>query len=151
MDSPYYNFDILEDAQRFNFDSVGTNGIIPKTIIYSKTSIQDYYNLALGDIQPDGTIDVFAKSNNNDLEKILATVIQSLLVFLAYYPKAKVFFTGSTTARTRLYQIVLSKEIAKVVNQFTIWGLHNDYLEPFEPNKTYEGFVISKKKSNIES
>lgn len=149
MDSPFYNFEVLEDAYRFTFNSVGKNGIIPKIIIYSKTDLPDYYNLALGDIKPDGSLDVLSKSNNGDMEKILSTVIQTLLVFLAYHPKANVFFAGSTPIRTRLYQIVLNKEIDKVDNTLKVLGLYNDDLEPFEPNKNYEGFVVSKKKTNI--
>lgn len=149
MDSPFYNFEVLEDAYRFTFNSVGRNGVIPKIIIYSKTDLPDYYNLALGDVRTDGTLDVFSKSNNGDMEKILATVIQTLMVFLAYHPEANVFFAGSTTTRTRLYQIVLNKEIDKVDSMLIVLGLYDDYLEPFEPNKNYEGFVVSKKKSNI--
>ena len=113
MDSPFYNFDVLEDAYRFTFNSVGPNGVIPKIIIYSKTDLPDYYNLALGDVRPDGTLDVFSKSNNGDMEKILATVIQTLMVFLAYHSEANVFFAGSTPTRTRLYQIVRTAEAVK--------------------------------------
>lgn len=149
MDSPFYNFEVLEDAYRFNFNSVGPKGIIPKTIIYSHTDLPNYYNLALGDVKPDGSLDVFSKSNNDDMEKILATVIQTLMVFLAYHPEGNVFFTGSTPTRTRLYQIVLNKEIDKVDSTLKVLGLYEDNLEPFEPNKNYEGFVVSKKKSNI--
>ena len=149
MDSPFYSFEVLEDAYRFTFNSVGQNGVIPKIIIYSKTDLPDYYNLALGDVRTDGTVDVFSKSNNGDMEKILATVIQTLMVFLAYHPEANVFFAGSTPTRTRLYQIVLNKEIDKVDSTLKVLGLYEDYLEPFEPNKNYEGFVVSKKKSNI--
>lgn len=105
--------------------------------------------MALGDIKPDGSLDVLSKSNNGDMEKILSTVIQTLMVFLAYQPEANVFFAGSTPTRTRLYQIVLNKEIDKVYSTLKVLGLYEDDLEPFEPNKNYEGFVVSKKKSNI--
>ena len=79
MDSPFYNFEVLEDAYRFTFKSVGRKGVIPKIIVYSKTDLPDYYNLALGDIKPDGSLDVLSKSNNGDMEKILSTVIQTLM------------------------------------------------------------------------
>ncbi len=146
MDKPFYEFEILNDAFRFDFFSIGIEKKIPKTIVYQKTTLPNYYNLTLADILPDATLDVFSKSNNGDMEKILATVIQTVIVFLAYHPNANIFFTGSTPGRTRLYQIVLSKEIAKAIISFDILGLFNDKLEQFETNKTYEGFVISKKK-----
>ncbi len=44
MDNPFYKFEILEDAYRFTFNSVGGNGVIPKVIIYSKTDLPDYYH-----------------------------------------------------------------------------------------------------------
>lgn len=145
MDSPFYEFEILEEAISYRFESVGPNGKISKNILYSSTSIPDFYNLALGDVRIDGSLDIFSKTNNGDLEKIMATVIQTMLIFLNRYPNAKVFFTGSTPARTRLYQIVLAKEITKVTDFLTVLGLYDESLEPFEANKTYEAFVISKK------
>ncbi|MCU0327134.1 MAG: hypothetical protein MUF45_18190 [Spirosomaceae bacterium] len=128
MDSPFYKFEILADAHKFNFESIGINGSVLKSVIYSETNIPEYYNLALGDIRPDGSIDVFSRSNNGDLEKILATVIQTLLVFFSYYPNAKVVFTGSTQPRTRLYQIVLSKELKNITSLFTVLGLYDGFL-----------------------
>ncbi|MFN3850272.1 MAG: DUF6934 family protein [Spirosomataceae bacterium] len=145
MDKPFYDFKILDEAFRFDFISSSNIREIPKTILYQKTTIANFYNLVLADIQPDGSLDVFSESNNGDMEMILATVVQTMLVFTAYYPKASIVFTGSTPSRTRLYQIVLSKEIDKSKATFEILGLKDDKLSPFEKNQTYEGFVISKK------
>ena len=46
-------------------------------------------------------------------------------------------------------QLVNYKEIEKIDSTLIVLGLYEDYLEPFEPNKNYEGFVVSKKKFNI--
>ena len=92
----------------------------------------------------DGKIDVLSKSNNGDLDKILATVIQTILAFLAFYPTKKVVFTGSTPFLTRLYQILLSKEFDKVKEILDIMGITDDKLERFQRNQTYIGFVKSK-------
>ncbi len=148
MDKPFYDFEIVGDAFRFHFKSIGAK-IIPKIIIYQETDMPNYYNLVLADVLPDGSFDIYVKSNNGDMEKILATVVQTLMVFLAYHPKANICFSGSSETRTRLYQIVLAKEIEKVNPILDILGFRNNRLEAFETNKNYEGFVVSKKKSNI--
>ncbi len=93
MDKPFYEFEIIGDAFRFHFNSVGTK-IISKIIIYQVTDMPNYYNLVLADVQPDGSFDIYVKSNNGDMEKILATVIQTLMVFLAYHPKSKCLLFG---------------------------------------------------------
>lgn len=144
MDKPFYEFTILEDAFRFEFMSVGKRKI-QKVVIFQKTSLPNYYNLVLTDLLPDKTIDVLNESNNGDLEKIMATIIQTVFAFLAYHPEYYVMFAGSTPARTRLYNIILSKEIEKI-KDFEILGLKNSNLIPFVRNEIHEGFVIYKKK-----
>jgi hypothetical protein len=145
MNQPYYNFEIFEDAFRFEFESTSSEKTITKAILFQKTNLLEYYNLTLADIQPDGSNDIFSKSNNGDLEKILSTVIQTILVFLVYYPFAKVVFTGSTPSRTRLYQIVLSKELDDVKEKFEVIGFTEEKIETFQRNQSYLGFIISNK------
>lgn len=145
MDKPFYEFQVFDDAFRFEFKSISSEKVIQKAILFQKTNMIDYYNLTLADILADGSTDVLSKSNNGDLEKILATVIQTILAFLAFYPTKKVVFTGSTPSRTRLYQIVLSKELDKVKEKLDILGITDDKLELFQRNQSYIGFVISKK------
>lgn len=113
--------------------------------MFQETNLTDYYNLTLADILDDGSIDVLSKSNNGNLDKILATVIQTILAFLAFYPTKKVVFTGSTPFLTRLYQIVLSKEFDKVKEILDIMGITDNKLEHFQRNQSYIGFVRSKK------
>ena len=79
------------------------------------------------------------------MEKVLATVIQTIQTFLGHYPHAKIAFSGSTPKRTHLYSIILNKEIEKVQSNLKILGLNDEGLVPFERNQKYEGFVILKK------
>jgi hypothetical protein len=145
MNQPYYDFQIFEDAFRFEFESTSSEKTITKAILFQRTNLPNYYNLTLADILPDGSNDIFSKSNNGDLEKILSTVIQTILVFLAYHPPAKVVFTGSTPSRTRLYQIVLSKELDNVNEKLEVVGFTDEKIEPFQRNQSYLGFIISNK------
>jgi hypothetical protein len=144
MDKPFYEFTILDDAFRFEFKSIGRKNI-EKAIIIQNTDVPNYYSLLLTDIQIDDSIDVLIESKNGDMEKIMATVIQTILVFLAYHPNAYIAFIGSTASRTRLYNIILSKELEnfKTIN---IYGLYENKFVPFVRNQLFEGFVISNKK-----
>ncbi len=144
MDKPFYEFIILDEAYRFEFVSSGKRDI-EKVIIFESTNLPGYFNLVLSDLLPNGTINVLNESKNGDMEKIMATVIQTVLAFLSFHPDNKVFFSGSTLSRTRLYNIIISKEL-KNIKDIEILGLKNDELLPFEWNENYEGFVIYKKK-----
>lgn len=144
MDKSFYDFRILNDAFRYEFVSVGLR-TIPKVIIYQETDITDFYNLVLADILEDGTIETDIESKNGDLEKIIATVFQATITFFSYYPDAKIAFTGSDSKRTRLYQIILTREFDRIKHLFAIFGLNDEGLVPFEPNQRYDGFVVNKK------
>lgn len=145
MDKPFYEFIILEDAYRYEFTSIGEKEI-RKVIVYQQTDLPDFFSLTLADVLPDGSLDVFVESKNGDMEKILATVIQTMLAFLFHNPEAKIAFSGSTAHRTRLYNIILTKEMEKVAPILTILGLSEKGLVPFERNQKYDGFVICKRK-----
>jgi len=54
-------------------------------------------------LTPDGSIDDTVKSNNGDILKVLATVVQIARIFISQFPNAEIFFIGSTDERTRLY------------------------------------------------
>ncbi len=76
------------------------------------------------------------------MESVLATVIQAIQVFLAFRPKAKVLFMGSTKTRNRLYRAVISKSYQQTERIYEIHGINNWENEPFEKNKDYEAFLI---------
>nr|WP_157963329.1 hypothetical protein [Algoriphagus litoralis] len=62
-----------------------------------------------------------------------------------------VFFTGSTTERTRLYRMALSLNFDELRNDFEIFGVNftenQSTVEPFEKGKQYDGFIIKRKVS----
>jgi hypothetical protein len=80
MTQPFYELTILDNAHTFNFESVGLK-TIPKKILYQKTNRNPFYNLALIDVLDDGTFDDKIESKNGDMEKIMATVAQTLPLF----------------------------------------------------------------------
>jgi hypothetical protein len=144
MNQPFYEFTILDEALRYDFLSEGKN-TIRKAIVYYATDMPDTYHLLMGDILESGKVDVYAISDNGDMEKVLATVVQSLFVFFGKHPQSFVIFSGSTLVRTRLYQIALARELSAVSERFEIKGFDGIYFEPFQRNKSYEGFGVSLK------
>lgn len=86
-------------------------------------------------------------TDNGDMEKVLATVAQTVLLFFQHYPNTIIEVTGSTIGRTRLYQILISKYIEELTRYVNIYGLssENDQLEFFSPYKKYSRFFAMSK------
>ena len=147
MNQPSYAFDQDEAALRFDFESVSDQRVIHKRIEYSVTTVPDLYNLALGDVLPNGVLDDTMRSNNDDRDKVMATVVQTLLVFLRQYPDRYVIFSGSTESRTRLYRVIISRELDNALELFDIYGVIPDGgFELFQADSQYIAFLITGKK-----
>lgn len=146
MEQPKYHLKAEQDLTIFEFVSEGPNGSIPKLIEFTETNLKDFYNLAFGDKDENtGKFDDRAVTNNNDTEKVLATVVSAVLAFTDKHPDAWVYATGSTIARTRLYRMGINKYFAEVESEFHIFGeLKNDWL-PFEKGRNFEGYVVKRK------
>ena len=131
----------------FTFISKGPKGHILKKVRYTKVKgFKNLYNLAFGDAKNNtGGIDDLVVTDNQDREKVLATVAQTVIVFTNCYPKANVFFRGSTNARTRLYQMAITKYFEELSENFDILGLTDYGWLPFEKNTTYIAFLINRK------
>src|SRR5690349_8774048 len=99
----------FDDFKRFEFESVGPKGRIKKVVEFQQRD-DHTYNLAIGDWNEVwGKTDFESRNNNNDRDKVLATIASAVFEFMLVYPKATVFAKGSTEARTRLYQIGINK------------------------------------------
>lgn len=149
MKKPEYRYTTGTNRYVYKFTSVGPRGDIKKIVIYSKTQSENIYNLAFGNyIKCDDDLDDLSVSNNHDTQKILATVASTLLHFMRNHPKAWVAAEGSTKARTRLYQIGISQNLADMPDEFVIFGYDNLIgWEPFTKNKKYTRFLITRKQN----
>jgi len=81
------------------------------------------FNLALGDMLPDGRVDDSAISRNGDLGKIINTVIHIATDFLNNNPQAIVFITSASETRLRLYHRILSRYYPEFKLNFEITKL----------------------------
>jgi hypothetical protein len=127
-----YKYDRTQ-AFRYTFISTGKRRI-QKEVVFTPTIIQNVFNMGFGDVLPDGSIDDKANSNNGDIRRILATLVQILIDFTSGFPEVK----------SSNYYAVFSKEF--VINALIQHG--SKYVErPFAPTSTQPiiGFFIRKK------
>ena len=134
------------NAMTYEFSSIRPKGKIDKVVIYSEID-DNVYNLGFGDKNIDtGDIDDLVITNNEDSQKVLATVASTVYVFLSKYPEALIIATGSTKARTRLYQMGISKYLDEITADFNVFGEKDGKLHPFEKNIGYDAFLIMRKR-----
>ncbi len=130
----------------FEFISEGPKGLIRKIIQFQETNRLNVYNLAFGDKNSEtGEIEDLVVSNNADSEKVLATVVAALYAFFDKHPDAFVYVTGSTSARTRLYRMGITKFYEEMVQDFDLYGQVGDEFYDFEIDKDYAGFLAQRK------
>jgi hypothetical protein len=146
MEQPSYPFKKYNRELLFEFESVSDTKTIRKIIAYELVDEKEkIFNLSLVDKNEEGTVSDMVVSNNNDMEKVLSTVIQTLPAFFTEFQGSKIFFSGSTPARTRLYRIVIAKYYHEFERDYSIFGFLNQEAERFEKGKNYEAFLIVKK------
>ncbi len=137
-----------ESKTTYEFLSEGPKGKIEKIIQFSLVNDEDMYNLAFGDKDSEtGEINDRTITDNGDSEKVLATVISALYTFCDKFPDAWIYATGSTAARTRLYRMGITKYFDLAEADFHIYGQTFSEWERFKKGKTYEAFVVQRKKS----
>lgn len=125
----------------YSFLSIGPKGAIRKLVVFQHTGVADEYNLALLDETPDGFSDLTV-SDNNDMERVLATVIRAVNRFFDQMPEITLVFAGSSDARNRLYRVVITKYLNQISERFIVFGIRNDDVEKFVSNTNYTAFVI---------
>ena len=130
----------------FEFISEGPKGFIRKIIQFQETNKANLYKLAFGDKNNEtGEVDDLVVSNNADSEKVLATVVAALYAFFDKYPDASVYATGSTSTRTRLYRMGITRFYEEMIQDFDLYGQVGDEFYEFKPGKDYTGFLAQRK------
>jgi hypothetical protein len=137
-----YPFVLNEGKTHYHFQSIGKRGVFEKAITFSPlTSV--VYNLALLDFDletgdfVDDTI-----TDNGDMPEVLATVMAVIIQYLRQYPHRWINIAGNTQSRTRLYQIAIRKVFPDFCDILSIQGYRNDGWFNFEPNVSFESFLI---------
>ncbi|HWK05802.1 MAG TPA: hypothetical protein VNS58_19310 [Puia sp.] len=145
MKYPRYPVEASDDLYMYDFYSEGLRGRIKKTIIYSRIE-ENLFNLGFGDWNEElKDLDDSSRSNNGDRDKVLATVAFTALDFTDKFPDARIFVEGSTSARTRLYQMGIGDNLLEINEKFEVKGFINDQWEVFQRGRNYEAFLIKRK------
>jgi hypothetical protein len=127
------------------FWSEGPRGKIAKGIVYSKLHA-NLYNLAFGDWDENlQQLDDSVRSNNGDRDTVLATVAFTALDFTDKFPGTHIVIEGSTSARTRLYQMGISTNLLEINEKFEVKGLRKEDWHLFRKGDNYEAFLIRRK------
>lgn len=128
----------------YEFISRGKVAIL-KVVEFQATNEFEVYNLAMADII-NGKINYINVSDNKDTDRIMQTVAEIILSFTREDPERIIFATGSTPARTRLYQRYLSRNVKQVQEIFAVAGLKVDGtgFEIFTKGKNYNGFLFKR-------
>ena len=147
MNLPHYNYFSRNTFRDYVFFSEGPKGRIRKVVSFVKIGESpDVYNLALGDEDPQtGIVDDSVITDNKDRDIVLATVANIIHDFCDYYGNQRIYFTGSTATRTRLYQISISSFLDVLSAEFEIYGSLRNRLFDFQKNVNYDSFLIKRK------
>jgi hypothetical protein len=138
-----YPVEKYDRCQKFYFVSQNADGEnrVIKIISYDKVvkSSGTYYNLGFGDLdQRTRLVDDKAISNNNDMRKILATVVSTLPDFFKVNPSAKVHIDGSTHLRTKYYHKLIRDYSVEINDSYKVAGFREGVEEEFDPQREYE-------------
>jgi len=140
-----YHIETSSSFLKFEFISKGPNGSIKKQVIFRQTDNANVYNLGFGDVdKTTGEINDVVITNNNDSQKVLATVALTVLRFFEKNPHKFVFAVGSTKSRTRLYRMGISNNLEEIKENFEVFGYNDAKWEVFSKEKDYEAFLIRK-------
>lgn len=132
-----------EDFRTYAFFSEGPKEKIEKLIQFSLVEGNNVFNLVYGDCDPDsGEIDDMIVTDNDDSEKVFATVVAAVYSFCEKFPDAWVYTTGSTASRTRLYHMGINKYFDIVKNDFIIYVITQNGWERYIKSNNYQAFVI---------
>ncbi len=147
MQEDSYAFKRTSEVYHYEFYSEGPKGVIRKVVQFHLIDETNYvFNLAFGDWDDEREeLNDKIATNNNDRQKVLATVAKTVLDFINAHPKATVVAKGSTASRTRLYQMGIAAFWDEINGLFYIDGYINGHWESFRSKRNYEAFLLERK------
>jgi hypothetical protein len=138
-----YEIEASSSLLRFEFYSIGPKGKIKKQVVFKAfENNNNVFNIGFGDVDKDGNINDLTITNNEDSQKVLATVVLTVLKFFEKYPNYYVYATGSTKARSRLYRMGISNNLDEILQSFVIYGFFDNKWEFFKIGKDYQEFLV---------
>lgn len=149
MDLKSYEPHLTSDHLCYTFSSKGPRGEIQKVVKFRLFQTQPVvvYNVSLGDVNKNEIgFDEDVISDNGDRDKVLRTVANIVALFCHRHPRAYVVARGSSAARNRLYQIMISNRLAEIEDRYEILGILGSEIVACQKNINYEGFLVREKR-----
>jgi hypothetical protein len=146
-----YEYRARENFISYVFDSVGPRGTIRKVVNYQpivdwQVNGRTVMNLFFGDWnEEEQRIDGSMVSNNDDRDKVLATVASTILEFIQKRGRYPIHAKGASPVKTRLYQMGINANRAEIESLFLIFGYYKEEWIPFEPGRNFEAFLVIKR------
>ena len=143
-----YLYDLIEPG-RYLFISTGKMRI-EKVVDFIPLGIGDFMNIRFGDLLPDDSIDDKVISNNGDIIKVLATIVDILRHFTTQHPQTEIYFHGTTEDRNRLYRRIIRTYYPEFSKEFAIAGVFSIenviHILPYNPrtDQEYVAFLIKR-------
>ena len=149
MDLQSYEPHLSRDHLCYTFISKGVRGEIQKVVKFRliQTRPMVVYNVAFGDFNKSEIgFNENVISNNGDADKVLQTVARIVMLFCRRHPQVYVMAKGSSAARNRLYQMMISNRLAEIEDRCEILGILGPDTVAFRKNINYEGFLVREKR-----
>jgi hypothetical protein len=144
----YDNIERSADFKQYSFISEGPKGALTKLVKFSAfKQVPDSFNLALGTIRGE-VVDYSETTDNNDRDKILATIFHIARIFSHVYHDQKIFIKGRDEITTRLYRAAINHGYEEIIKEYFIYGgiyvaITDQYnFELFEGNRHYGAFLF---------
>ncbi|OJV20073.1 MAG: hypothetical protein BGO21_11855 [Dyadobacter sp. 50-39] len=156
MDRETYTFYTTADGVGYFFISEGSRGKILKGVSIKPLPnaapdfLRPIYNLAFGDARKTTngwTLDHSVRSGNGDMPRIIATVVQIAMEFMAQNTRATLSFQGyadikslalGKNQRTILYQRVIDSHWSELAVNCNFWGAKNNEVAEYTVGNQYE-------------
>jgi hypothetical protein len=144
-----YDLDRNKQVEKitFAFKSVSEQRTINKIIEFKKVSTLTW-NLGFGDEKGEDWEDNVI-SNNNDLRKVLQTVVNAIYEFLNVYPNTSILIFPLDYQRKLLYNRIFQIRWHEIEPFFMVNGFISDDSgvseEEYNPKKVFDYFVIKPK------
>lgn len=132
------------------FISDGRYGEIPKIVIFQALKDENYFNLFLSDFIDDIIADDQSITNNGDLPKVMATVVQIIHHFTNQNPAASVLISGTGQIRKQLYARIFFNHYENLRKNYKVqctdgYGLGYKLYIHDDKNYVPYAFLIKKK------
>jgi hypothetical protein len=144
MEYERYEFEKGSSEFEYVFYSLGPKGRIKKVVNFEKIEDPGFrYNLSFTDWdeklrqKSDEVV-----TNNQDRDKVLATVAVIAIDFILTHPDFIIIALGRTISRVRLYQMGITRVIDNLDPKFVIEGYLNNEWVSFEKGLNFEAFKL---------